>query len=886
MNTRIMSAALRNLWAGTADLNRDRLTKSFTKLILTAVCLFAWVVPVSAQLCGDGICEADEDEASCLVDCAADLNITELFDTDSGEPFLPFAETDGTFLSFTDPESNVTFSLETTHHGNKSLYGRADTVTQNPKYIEMFFEEGDTESTTATIHGLNPNSLYHLYKDSYENHQAFIADASGSHSFTQDTSNTRHVWIQEEESHTVFVTDITECATSSITGINFGSWDPLTRTCTLTSDLTENVEIAVNDITLDGAGHTISGSGSGTGILLTSKSGVTIKNCNVQAFANGIFLSSSAFNTLTNNTVANNGFGIYLSFSPSNTLTNNTVANNTAFTSINLFHSPSNTLTSNIVTNTSTGINVFRSSSSILTNNTVNYNGRGIHVRDSSFNTIKNNQVNNNGIGISLFVRGNFTTVTGNQVNNNRSFGIRNTLSSSNTIANNTANNNGIGIRLFTSFGGLTSTNVSFTNNTANNNRVGISVISGTLDPSQPNVFTNNIANDNTDVGIRLINGASFNIFTNNTANNNTIGMLLSGSTNNTLTDNTMNFNLFNFDITGSSDAHFEHTIATSNTVDGKPILYVKDITNTIFDSSTNAGTFYCIRCDNVTINDLALTNNGAGVTLVSTNNSIVEGINANNNNNGIRLILSSSNTIANNTANSNVNGIQLLSSSNANTLSSNFVTNNGLGIRALFSNGNLIFNNFFDNSNNAFDNDLNSWNITKTAGTNIIDGPFLGGNFWSDYLGGDLDSDTIGDTLLPYNANGNITNGGDFLPLTTTIAIDSDGDGLADSEDECPFEDATGLDADGDGCKDTIGDLINLVHSLNLQQGIQNSLDKKLEIVQDALDAARAGSIQVAINLLNTFINEVKAQKGKELTDEQADLLIAMTNNIIAQLS
>jgi len=134
-----MSEAIRNLWAGTADLNRDRLTKPFTILILTAVCLFAWMAPVSAQLCGDGICEADEDEFTCPLDCFPDLNLTEPHIS----PF--FAEPNDTFLSFTDPESNVTFFLETTHHGNKSLYGRADPVTKNPKHIEMSFEEGDTE---------------------------------------------------------------------------------------------------------------------------------------------------------------------------------------------------------------------------------------------------------------------------------------------------------------------------------------------------------------------------------------------------------------------------------------------------------------------------------------------------------------------------------------------------------------------------------------------------------------------------------------------------------------------------------------------------------------------------------------------------------------------
>ncbi|HCO95343.1 MAG TPA: hypothetical protein DIU00_15575 [Phycisphaerales bacterium] len=109
----------------------------------------------------------------------------------------------------------------------------------------------------------------------------------------------------------------------------------------------------------------------------------------------------------------------------------------------------------------------------------------------------------------------------------------------------------------------------------------------------------------------------------------------------------------------------------------------------------------------------------------------------------GIYLIGRQHCNISNNTANSNNYGIYLSSSSN-----------------------NLIYNNYFSNTNNARDDGTNTWNTTKTAGTNIIGGSWLGGNYWSDYAGVDNTGDGLGDTLLLYNSSGNIANGGDWHPL------------------------------------------------------------------------------------------------------------------------
>ncbi|PXF61856.1 MAG: hypothetical protein C4B59_01095, partial [Candidatus Methanogaster sp.] len=162
-----------------------------------------------------------------------------------------------------------------------------------------------------------------------------------------------------------------------------------------------------------------------------------------------------------------------------------------------------------------------------------------------------------------------------------------------------------------------------------------------------------------------------------------------------------------------------------------------------------------------------AIGSDKAGIYLSGRQHCNISENNASNNYYGIYMEYSSDNTLTSNIANSNnYYGIALYSSSN-NTLTGNTAnSNNYYGIYLRYSSNNLIYNNYFNNTNNAYDYGNNQWNITKTAGANIIGGPFLGGNYWSDYTGVDTDADGLGDTMLPYNSSGNITNGGDFHPL------------------------------------------------------------------------------------------------------------------------
>jgi hypothetical protein len=81
------------------------------------------------------------------------------------------------------------------------------------------------------------------------------------------------------------------------------------------------------------------------------------------------------------------------------------------------------------------------------------------------------------------------------------------------------------------------------------------------------------------------------------------------------------------------------------------------------------------------------------------------------------------------------------------------------------------------------------------------------------------------------------------------------------------------------------IQELTGSVIELNLQQGISNSLDAKLETALSALDDVNTNNDVAAINSLNAFINAVEAQRGNKITNEDADALIAAAQAIIDSL-
>ena len=184
---------------------------------------------------------------------------------------------------------------------------------------------------------------------------------------------------------------------------------------------------------------------------------------------------------------------------------------------------------------------------------------------------------------------------------------------------------------------------------------------------------------------------------------------------------------------------------------------------------------------DNMIVNNTINNNTWEGLDLMysSNFNQISDNHIQDNGGQGVRLLDGSNyNSIFNNTITDNINdGIHLQYDNEYNNISNNQIENNWYGIRlwdscnniitnnqirdtqyyafslSQDSNNNSIFhNNQFNNVNNGWDEDTNTWD----------NGYPSGGNYWDDYYGVDSNGDGIGDT--PYNISGGTNQ--DLYPL------------------------------------------------------------------------------------------------------------------------
>ena len=334
------------------------------------------------------------------------------------------------------------------------------------------------------------------------------------------------------------------------------------------------------------------------------------------------------------------------------------------------------------------GIYLDNASESDLSNNTLSYDiSYGIYLSDSDYNTLSSNTVSNSTFDGIYLTSSRHNSLIGNSVRNNRYYGIYFYKSGDNVVGNNTVSNNSdYGIYIYSSsdYNNLTD------NAVVNNGNHGIYVRS-----SEGNVLVSNIVSNNSGYGVYL------------------------SSTENTSLFGTVMENQGVY-ISGFSMSQFKsHTIDVNNTVNGKPVQYILDASNSTVP--VGAGQVILVNATNVTVSNQNVSNGSVGIEVAYSSGCTIVNNTADYNRYGIYLYQADNNTLYGNSfSNNEVSGINL-ESSEYNTLTNNTINlsaRHGLYVDGL-SPGNTLTNNVLCGNNRVGGNYYDIYDADSTTGDN-----------------------------------------------------------------------------------------------------------------------------------------------------------------------
>jgi parallel beta-helix repeat protein len=166
---------------------------------------------------------------------------------------------------------------------------------------------------------------------------------------------------------------------------SIGRWNATTKTCRLTTELNQTtIQIDSDGITLNGNWHTITGTGSGVGLIVDGRTRVTVINLKVNNFDVGIRLIDSDDNILVRNNVSNNIEGGIFVRGPDNILVRNDASSINAGDGIFLAGSNNTLILNTANSNNGNGISLTRSDNNTLVINTARTNSKFGYFDDSS----------------------------------------------------------------------------------------------------------------------------------------------------------------------------------------------------------------------------------------------------------------------------------------------------------------------------------------------------------------------------------------------------------------------------------------------------------------------------------------------------------------------
>ena len=340
------------------------------------------------------------------------------------------------------------------------------------------------------------------------------------------------------------------------------------NTYTLTGDINCTLVVERDGIVLDGAGYTVQGNGTSSGVWFQDKSNITIKNLNIRNFRIGINLSpnySSAKNnencTISANNITNNTYGISMATSYECYVAGNCIANNTngvfLHGSNNVFRSNKleknqyaifdegygdNDLdTSNTIDNkpiyywvnqhdrtvpSDAGFVILKNCSAIKVENlNLQGNENGLLLCYTNDSTISGNLISNNLNGITLRYSFN-NIISDNRVTNNKNSGIETYEAHNNRILRNIIRANGYGATCKYS-----------KNNVFSNNQIVANTNTG-IDAESDCTITDNFISENLAHGIYLSNISGALIAGNNVTLNKGWGIVFDYGPNGTIKGN------------------------------------------------------------------------------------------------------------------------------------------------------------------------------------------------------------------------------------------------------------------------------------------------------------------------------------------------------------